>query len=102
MPSDLRPEQLQLYLAIDEIVWREWESMGAGEIPEGKDEYYVFLPHILKLALRADRDKIAEYLHSVAAEDMGLRSTLELQRSIADKILAAKAASGAAGTDEGT
>ncbi len=98
MTADLTPGHLQLYLAIDEIVWREWESIGAGAIPEGKDEYYAYLPHVLRLALRGDRDEIAEYLHSVAAEDMGLRSSLELQRSIADKILAATAASGVRAT----
>jgi hypothetical protein len=86
MGRKLPPDQLQLYKAIDEILWKDWDPIGVS--PHGlRDEYHAYLPEVFKLALEdAAPLKIAEYLHKVVAERMGLRSQVASHLPIAEKI----------------
>lgn len=100
MGTKLPPHELELYRAVDEILWRDWDPIGVAQFGDSaRDEYYAYLPETYKLAVAGDRAAIAEYLHSVASGRMGLRSTLKDHLGIADKILEAKAQIGASKHD---
>lgn len=86
MGRKLPPNQLQLYKAIDEILWKDWDPIGVS--PHGlRDEYHAYLPQVFKLALEDAATKtIAEYLHEVVSERMGLTSRVGYHLPIAEKI----------------
>jgi hypothetical protein len=86
MGQKLPADQLQLYKGIDEILWKDWDPIGfSPHLP--RDEYHRYLPQVFKLALEdAPPLKIAEYLHQVVSERMGLSSRLADHLRIAEKI----------------
>lgn len=92
MGQKLPLDQLALYKRIDEILWKDWDPIGISDMPQARDEYYGYLPHVFSLALdNQPAEKIAEYLHWVASERMGLaESTVAAHLAIAEKILAAR------------
>jgi hypothetical protein len=92
MGTKLPPRELELYRAVDEILWRDWDPIGVAQFgKDARDEYYAYLPETYRLALAGDRAGIAEYLHSVVSSRMGLsRSTVADHLAVADKILEAK------------
>lgn len=52
-----------------------------------RDEYHAYLPQVFKLALEdAAPPKIAQYLHKIVAERMGLPSCVESHSAVAEKI----------------
>jgi hypothetical protein len=86
MGQKLPPNQLQLYKAIDEILWKDWDPIGVS--PHGlRDEYRAYLPQVFKLALEDTAPQtIAEYLYKAVTERMGLRSQIAYHLPIAAKI----------------
>jgi hypothetical protein len=86
MGKKLTADQLQLYKGIDEILWKDWDPIGVS--PDGpRDEYHTYLPQVFRLALEdAAPQKIAEYLHKVVSERMGLTSHVAYHLPIAQKI----------------
>ncbi len=94
MGQKLPPQQLALYQAIDEILWRDWDPIGISSSDGPRDEYQMYLPQVFQLALGGDRAKIADYLFTVAVERMGLTTQRNQHLAVADKILAAKAKAG--------
>jgi hypothetical protein len=100
MGKKFSPQELQLYKAIDEILWKDWDPIGISGAIEARDEYQMYSPQAYKLALIGDRTKIADYLFSVAVERMGLTTQRNMHLAIADKILAAKSQAGISSFDE--
>lgn len=95
MGRRLPPDQLALYKRIDGILWKEWDPIGISDIPEARDEYYDYLPQVFKLAIEgASAKTIAEYLHSVETETMGLSGNLKHCKEVANIILRDKEALG--------
>ena len=73
MRRKLPAEQLQLYKDIDEILWKDWDPIGVSSMGAPRDEYNTYVPQVFKLAIEdAAPLKIAEYLHRVVTERMGL------------------------------
>jgi hypothetical protein len=99
MGKKLPPRQLELYQAIDEILWRDWDPIGVFGIDGARDEYQMYLPQVYQLALEGDRAKIADYLFVVATERLGLTTQRNQHLAVAEKILAAKARAGVDGGD---
>jgi hypothetical protein len=99
MGKKLPPQELALYMAIDEILWRDWDPIGISSIEGPRDEYRMYLPQVYQLALTGDRAKIADYLFTVAVERMGLTTQRNQHLAVADKILAAKAQAGLGNRD---
>jgi hypothetical protein len=99
MGKKLPPQELALYQAIDEILWRDWDPIGVSGIDGARDEYQMYLPQVYQLALTGDRAKIVDYLFTVAVERMGLTTQRNQHIAAADKILAAKAKAGVASRD---
>ena len=90
---------LELYRAIDEILWRDWDPIGISGMSGARDEYQGYLPEVYRLALAGDRAKIAEYLFEVATSRMGLTTQRNQHLVVADLILAAKSQSGVDAND---
>ena len=99
MGKKLPPQQLALYQAINEILWRDWDPIGIYSIDGSRDEYQMYLPQVFQLALSGDRAKIADYLFKVATERMGLTTQRNQHLTVADKILAAKKHAGVVSGD---
>jgi len=97
--TQLPPRELELYRAIDEILWRDWDPIGVSEIADARDEYQGYLPEVFRLALAGDRAKIADYLFWAATDRMGLSTERHRHLTIADRILAAKAQAKVGGND---
>ncbi len=89
MGKKLPPDQQALYERIDEILWSEWDPIGVSDVPEARDEYYAYLPEVFRLTIDgASATSIAEYLHEVANDRMGLSSEMEPHLKVATKIRA--------------
>jgi len=87
MGKKLPTDQLQLYKGIDDILWEDWDPIGVSGLNGPRDEYYAYLPQVFKLALEgAAPAKIAEYLHKVVAERMGLSSCVGNHLAVAEKV----------------
>jgi hypothetical protein len=83
MGQKLRPDQLELYKRIDEILWNDWDPIGVSGSSDGRDEYYAYLPHVFRMALKNTApSSIAEYLNNVAANRMGLNLPMERHLSL--------------------
>ena len=92
MEIKLPPRELALYRAIDEILWTDWDPIGIH--PWGpRDEYHAYLPKVFQLALAGNVDNIADYLFSVATEQMGLTTERNRHLAIAEKVLNARSTS---------
>jgi hypothetical protein len=97
--TKLPPRHLELYRAIDEILWRDWDPSGISGHSGARDEYQSYLPQVYRLALVGDRARIAEYLFEVATNRMGLTTQRNQHLAIADLILAAKSQAGVDAND---
>ena len=79
MGRRLPPRQLELYRAIDEILWRDWDPIGVSKLDDSpRDEYQGYVPQAFMFALRGDEPGLVAFLHTVASENMGLSSKVEL------------------------
>jgi hypothetical protein len=88
MDTKLPPKELELYLAIDELLLNEWDPIGISGIEEAKDEYHAYLPQVFKMVMAdATKAEIAKYLNTVVTERIGLQSDLRHSTNIAEKAL---------------
>ena len=76
-----------LYKKIDDILWFDWDPIGIND-DAPRDEYQGYVPEIFGLVkAKADRFEIANRLHKLETENMGMSGTIENCLTIADKIL---------------
>lgn len=76
-----------LYKKIDDILWFDWDPIGINDLAP-RDEYQGYVPEIFGLVkANADRQEIANRLHKLETENMGMSGTIENCLTIADKIL---------------
>jgi len=63
-----------LHRRCDEVLYYVWDPIGVSGIPQARDEYESYVPHVCAL-LRdgAGQEAIAEYLASAVGEAMGLK-----------------------------
>jgi hypothetical protein len=63
---------MELTKQIRDILLRDWDPIGVGEVPEAQDEYDLYIGDIhLLLSRHADENEIAKYLSGVETERMG-------------------------------
>ena len=87
MGRKLPADQLQLYKGIDDILWKDWDPIGISGPDWPRDEYQAYLPQVFKLELEdAAPSDIAEYLHKIVSERMGLPSCVGNHLAVAEKI----------------
>ncbi len=84
-----RPEYKDLYKAIDEILWNDWDPLGVNDIEEARDEYRSYALQICGLKINgADQDIIAQKLFDFAINEMGLYGrSMEKCRQVAGEII---------------
>lgn len=92
MGKKLPSDQLELYKAIDEILFFNWDPIGvSGDSSWPKDEYHSYLPRVFAMSLANETpDKIAEYLTLISTEHMGLSSRQQHDLNIAKLVMSAK------------
>ncbi|MDH6308959.1 hypothetical protein M2451_001583 [Dysgonomonas sp. PFB1-18] len=77
----------RIYDAIDEILWKDWDPIGINDNENIRDEYRSYTPYVFRLKMTgADAVKIAEHLHGLVLENMGMQSDLEHCKAVARKI----------------
>jgi hypothetical protein len=91
MGKKLPPDELELYKAIDEILWYDWDPIGINDAPEARDEYQGYLPHIFRLAVEGKNvEHISASLTAIIETNIGLGANKQHCHRIAGKIVAAK------------
>lgn len=87
MGNKLPPDQLELYLSLDELLYFEWDPIGVSAMGGGRDEYYSYLPVVFQLCLaQSEPEQIANYLSQVT-DYMGLEPDVSGNLSIAKRAL---------------
>ena len=83
MGHRLSPEQAELYRRVDEILHYLWDPIGVARIPEARDEYHGYLPHVFSLLVNeASEVEIVAFLLKTECETMGLNRTLDAQQRL--------------------
>jgi hypothetical protein len=73
MGTKLSPADEMLYRAVDEVLHYIWDPIGVSAVPQARDEYHGYLPHVFSLLRHgADEGAIAKYLGEVIANSMEL------------------------------
>ena len=81
-------EQKILYKAIDEILWRDWDSINVNDDDEWRSEYSSYTPQVFNLKIKnADKETIAQHLLQIETERMGFEGSIDGCRQVADKII---------------
>ncbi|NDV56883.1 hypothetical protein [Bacteroides sp. 519] len=79
------------YIAIDEILWKDWDPIGVNDNENLRDEYQSYTPHVFKLKKEgADLHKIARHLYQLETVGMGMSGNLMRCEVIAEKIIELK------------
>jgi hypothetical protein len=76
----LSPVDARLYRLCDEALYYIWDPVGVAGVPEARDEYYAYLPHVFGLVKARQRPELLRYLRDVSEEHMGLSSTDRTRR----------------------
>ena len=91
MGEKLPPDQMAFYKRVDEILWEDWDPIGISGSENARDEYYGYLPGVFRLALDGATDEaIADRLHLIERENMGLSGNRNHCLWAAQKIVSAK------------
>lgn len=84
MGPKLSPKDQALYRAIDEVLHYIWDPIGVSGMPQARDEYYGYMPHVFGLLLSgASTASIAAYLGETATNQMGLSANPQRDREVA-------------------
>lgn len=76
MRQELSPEHKELYQRVDEVLHYLWDPIGVSDVPEARDEYHSYLPHVFSLLVRrATTQEIVDFLDDTATQTMGLANT---------------------------
>lgn len=76
-----------LFKKVDDILWFDWDPIGINDIAP-RDEYQPYVAEIFGLVkAKSDRQEIADRLHKIETDNMGMSGTIEKCLIIADKIL---------------
>jgi len=83
---DMTSEQKELYKAIDEILWNDWDPIGINDIAP-RDEYQSYTPTIFSLKINeADTETIAKKLYEIETVTIGVFGSIDHCRKIAEKV----------------
>lgn len=77
----------KLYQEIDEILWNDWDPIGINDVAP-RDEYQSYTPIMFTLKRKgASEEDIANKLHEIEKETIGVFGSLENCRKVARKII---------------
>jgi hypothetical protein len=70
---NLPPHQNELYRRTDEVLHYIWDPIGVAGVPEARDEYDSYLPHVFSLLINNPKaGEIQNYLITIEGNNMGL------------------------------
>ncbi|EGR0594009.1 hypothetical protein V9K20_003402 [Vibrio cholerae] len=73
MNSKHDPKYKELHRAADEVLHYIWDPIGISNIPQARDEYHGYLPHVLGLLQSGGtQEQIASYLSNIISTRMEL------------------------------
>ena len=73
MDKHLSKNDAELYRLTDEVLHYLWDPIGVAGIPQARDEYDAYFPHVFSmLKQEVDRTAISDYLVSIERDYMGL------------------------------
>jgi len=73
MGQNLSPHQNELYRRTDEVLHYIWDPIGVAGVPEARDEYDSYFPHVFSLLVNNPKaGEIQNYLIKIEGENMGL------------------------------
>jgi hypothetical protein len=88
MGQKLTPADMALYRAIDEVLHYIWDPIGSSDTPEARDEYHGYMPVVFsKVKEGHDAKSVAEHLHFIRTDRIGLSANLQADREVADLML---------------
>jgi hypothetical protein len=88
MGNRLSPKDQALSTAVDEILHYVWDPIGVCCLPQARDEYHGYLPHVFGLLRNgAGEEGIAAYLGQVASDRMGLSANPQHAREVASVLV---------------
>ncbi|SDG32251.1 hypothetical protein [Dyella sp. 333MFSha] len=78
----------QLLRRIDEVLHYRWDPLGVSDSPEARDEYESYVPRTFQL-LKATTDgsDVADYLHWLNTEQMGVGANRKHDAEIVDLLM---------------
>lgn len=83
----LTSDKKELYNAIDEILWNDWDPIGVNDNAP-RDEYQRYTPIIFSLKINGeDSETIAAKLYEIETVTIGVMGSIEHCRQIAEKII---------------
>lgn len=89
---DGRPDKVtsrRIRLAIDEVLWNDWDPIGVNDDLSGRDEYTMYVGDIYELLLsNASVEKIAAHLDEIAEVRMEINRSRMHSIKVAEKLLA--------------
>lgn len=88
MGTKLSPPDLELYRAVDEVLHYVWDPIGISAIPQARDEYHSYLPHVFsRLRSGEGGQAIAAYLSEVTTNSMGLSANAQHDLNVAEILI---------------
>jgi hypothetical protein len=88
MCNKLSPKDKALYSAVDEVLHYVWDPIGVSGVPQARDEYHGYLPHVFgMLRSGASEESVAAYLSDVATVRMGLAACPQKNREVANVLI---------------
>jgi hypothetical protein len=85
--KNLTPEQKELFKAIDEILWQDWDPINMKDNEGPRDEYESYVPPIFSLKIKgASAEEIALKLYEIESDRMGYTTAYEGCKVVAEKI----------------
>jgi hypothetical protein len=83
----MNKEQKELYKAVDEILWNDWDPIGVNEIAP-RDEYQSYVPEIFSMLIQNKTDiEISDRLYKIETETIGVLGRKEHCLTIAKKLI---------------
>lgn len=72
----LPPREMELYQRVDEVLHYIWDPIKVSGVPEARNEYGSYLPHVFTLLEGTiDGKDLLAYLLSVECDSMGFKTT---------------------------
>lgn len=89
MGRKFTPFEADLYLRTGEVLHYLWDPIGISDLPEARDEYDYYLPHVFGMLIRGEsEDAVAQYLVSVETDRMGVWPGKDRARKVAEILTA--------------
>ncbi len=79
--------QMDLYKAIDAILWKDWDPIGVNDCESARDEYQSYVPRLVRMKLgNASVEDIAEMLNQIVIYEIGMSSNIDECKRVAKLI----------------